>query len=271
MIFKLIIAATVIILVSLGIWKLYDNEQLANVSQPPIKGETVSDQIPSAPFYFEENKGQVDEQVKFLAKSGSTTIFFTPTEIVYQMTLASDRPKRFSPSQLPGETQDEAGNETLRGVIIRQKFVGAVTEEIKGENKLESQVNYFRGSDPSKWLKEIPTFSSIRYVNLYPGIDVVFSGGDRGVEYTFYVSDQANVAQIQQRYEGIDDLELQPDGSLLLHTAIGNMLVPAPKAYELNNPTELKTVSYRTIDGSTVGFDISTDISDGILVITTKD
>ena len=73
MIFKIVLAIVGIILASLGVWKLYDNEQLNRSSEQGAKEQMTATPTPAVPFYFEENKGQVDEQVKFLAKSGAST------------------------------------------------------------------------------------------------------------------------------------------------------------------------------------------------------
>ena len=61
----------------------------------------------------------------------------------------------------------------IRGVALRMTFEGdAHVPEIVGEKKLEGHHNYFLGNDETRWRTDVPLFSSIRYENLYPGIDL---------------------------------------------------------------------------------------------------
>src|SRR5207244_5860101 len=46
----------------------------------------VSEAYGKLPLYFEANKGQTDEQVRFLARSSRSTLFLTPSEAVLAFT-----------------------------------------------------------------------------------------------------------------------------------------------------------------------------------------
>ena len=58
-----------------------DPLSLTSVNQPPAS-HPVAAQLLSLPLHFEANQGQVDDQVKFLARGKGYTLFLTPTESI---------------------------------------------------------------------------------------------------------------------------------------------------------------------------------------------
>ena len=54
------------------------------------------------------------------------------------------------------------------------QFLGANSDaQVTGGALLPGKVNYFLGSDVSKWHRDLPTYSQISYSNLYSGIDLI--------------------------------------------------------------------------------------------------
>ncbi len=49
-------------------------------------------------------------------------------------------------------------------------------------------VNYIVGNDPKKWQSGIPTYGKVSFANVYPGIDLVFYGNQRQLEYDFVIA-----------------------------------------------------------------------------------
>ena len=45
--------------------------------------------------------------------------------------------------------------------------------EVSGLDPLPGKMNYFVGNDPKKWHTDVPTFASVKYSAVYPGIDLV--------------------------------------------------------------------------------------------------
>ncbi len=111
------------------------------------------------PLHFEENRGQFDEQVRYVARGLGYQLLLTPDErivLVYQPTAAEPSFKSGNPStpQLPAVPQAYA---------VRMQFDGAnkdVTMESEGE--LASKVNYLRGRDREQWVRKVSTFQKVR-------------------------------------------------------------------------------------------------------------
>ncbi len=141
------------------------------LSRPPKAGTAaVSDAAARArinaiygklPLSFEANRGQTDWRVKFLSRGHGYTLFLTPGEAVL---AAHDATLRV---RLAG------GNRRPR---------------IEGFAELPGKSNYFIGNDPAKWRTNVPTYSKIRYRDVYPGIDVVYHGNQQQLEYDFVVA-----------------------------------------------------------------------------------
>ena len=144
----------------------------------------------SSPLLFEANRGQSDAQVKFLARGKGYKAFLTSGAMV--LSLRSSQAQKKQPPAATTDRQPSA-NTTLQF-----KLLGASKNPaIVGEDLLPGKVNYFIGRDPAKWHTGVPTYSRIRYKNVYPGIDLVYYGSHQQLEYDFAISPGANPNQIQ--------------------------------------------------------------------------
>ena len=137
------------------------------------------------PLSFEKNQGQTDEKVKFLSRGGGYTLFLTPDEAVLALSSPSqdeglgDRRKDALRVSRP-EKQKMA-----KGAVIRMKFSGANTAPvITGQERLQETSNYFIGNDPSKWRTRISKYAKVKYREVYPGIDLVFTETRNGLSTT---------------------------------------------------------------------------------------
>jgi len=61
----------------------------------------VRDAYGHLPISFEENRGQTDSRVKFLARGGGYSLFLTPTEAVLKLCAPSSAKKQTRPGAMP--------------------------------------------------------------------------------------------------------------------------------------------------------------------------
>ena len=85
-----------------------------------------------------------------------------------------------------------------------------------GLDRLPGIVNYFIGSDSSKWRTNIPTYQKVEYKDVYPGIDLVYYGNQGQLEYDLIVAPGADPAQITMAFEGAQQIALDEHGDLVL-------------------------------------------------------
>src|SRR6478672_2334886 len=188
------------------------------------------------PLSFEPNRGQTDPRVKFVSRAGNRTLWLTSDEAV----LAVGQPSR--PTG-PGAKKVAAVKENqIAPDVLRMKFVGANTSPtIEGEARQSGTVNYFAGT-PDQWRTKIPTYARVRYRSLYPGIDLVFYGNNRELEYDLVVSPGSDPGQIRFALQGAESMRIDEEGNLVLATQAGDVIQQKPRLYQRSGAT-LKPVS----------------------------
>jgi len=76
------------------------------------------------------------------------------------------------------------------------KLAGANSRvAVQGSETLPGRVNYFIGNDPNQWTTAA-TYGKVNYRQIYHGIDLVYYGTQRQLEYDFVVAPGADPRQI---------------------------------------------------------------------------
>ncbi len=127
--------------------------------------------------------------------------------------------------------------ESLDSHAWRVSFKDGNSESIKsGTHNLGYHVNYFRGQDESKWASGLEAVGQVRYDEVWPGVELIMDGRDRGtktLKYDWVVKAGADPSNIVMIHEGTQ-LSLRPDGSLLhLMGETGDIIEGVPFAYQL--------------------------------------
>jgi len=176
----------------------------------------------SQPLIFEPNQGQTDELVKFLSRGRGYTLFLTGDEAVLAL--------RSRQSSLPAS------------LVFRMKLVGADPKAlVSGLDALPSTSNYFIGNDPKKWRNHIPNYAQVQYKNVYPGVDLVYYGNERQLEYDFVVAPGGDPRSIalaivggEAGHQSLSQPLVQIDrrGDLVVQTEGGKVHLRKPVAYQ---------------------------------------
>ena len=231
------------------------------------EGGNVRSHYGDVPLMFEANQGQTAPQVKFISHSNGYSVFLTAGGLV--LTLRSSETSattndsaapssRRNRSRLSAVRQLERDAKESKSTALAIDLVGAAANPvILGEQALHTTINYFIGRDPSKWRRNVPTYSKIRYRNVYPGIDLVYYGNDRRVEYDFDLAPGADATQIQFSVRGADSLNVAPSGDLLLTKGVHELRFQTPVLYqEINGARTRVPGTYVLGDSTHVGFEV---------------
>ncbi len=178
------------------------------------------------PLSFEANAGQTDSRVKFLSRGAGYTLFLTPTEAV--LGLNKDQDKGVGLRAANYKSTREA-----QSFVLRMRLLGANPHaEMTGLELLPGKSNYFLGNDPTKWHTNVPTFSRVRYSEVYSGIDLVFYGSQRRLEYDFVVAPGADPRQISLGLPDATKISLDADGNVILRYGGKELQLTKPHVYQ---------------------------------------
>ncbi|HEX2776807.1 MAG TPA: Ig-like domain-containing protein, partial [Candidatus Acidoferrales bacterium] len=182
------------------------------------------------PLFFEANEGQTDPRVRYLTRSNGYTMFLTPTEtvLVEEKTVSSSGDKF---DGLPASFRTEAKSSSQS--VLRMKLLGANSApKFQGLEELPGKVNYLIGKNPANWRTGVPLYSQVQVGKVYPGVDLLFHGDERQLEYDFIVSPGADPNQIGFKISGATKVEIDSDGDLVLHTASSDFRMRKPVIYQ---------------------------------------
>src|SRR5438552_2046982 len=208
------------------------------------------------PLYFEANRGQTDAQVKFLSRGGRHVLFLTPTGAVLVLTTPPQAADEKSPTRGGKPGRLEEGTRT----VLRMTFAGGnPMPRLAGLDELPGKVNYFIGNDAAKWRTNVPTYARVHYQDLYPGIDLIYYGNPRQLEYDLVVRPGADPGRIVLSFQGADKLEVDADGDLVFHTAGAAIRQRKPVIYqEVDGLRRDIAGGYVLRETRTVGFKVDT-------------
>jgi len=196
----------------------------------------------SAPLSFEPNLGQADPAVQFLSRGPGFSLFLAPGETALSL-------ERHKPAPPAGQTPEPASADTVRmrllGANPRPKAAGLVPQG--------GVVSYFMGNDPRKWRTGIPTYGKVEYQQVYPGVDLVFYGNQRRLEYDFVVAPGADPNPIAWRIRGARPA-IDPEGNLALRAPHGLATFLKPTAYQLDGVRKTEVAGAFVVSGDQVRF-----------------
>jgi len=145
----------------------------------------------TVPIYFEENKGQTDKRVRYIARSAS----------------------------LVGFVLQDGWTLSISGQPISMHIVGAGSKApLVAELPVEGITNYYLGS---RAITNLQHYSSVRGKNILPGIDIVYHGNERELEYDLVIRPGADVHALRLRFEGSRPV-LADNGDIVLNNGTRN-------------------------------------------------
>jgi hypothetical protein len=213
------------------------------------------------PLSFVPNAGQADPAVRFQVRGLGGTLFFTPGEVVLSLPTPAQSPgtsgRPAAPARAPdpdvgghpGPHRDTPTTPPAPPTVVRLRFEGAnPVPEVTGARRLSAIVNYLIGNDPTKWRTNLPTYASIVYRELYPGIDLRYGGAEGLLKGTYTIAPGADPSLIRWHYDGAT--------SVRVDETTGDLLIRLPDAVKAGSEghtlTERAPVAWQSIDDQRV-------------------
>ena len=133
-----------------------------------------------------------------------------------------------------GKGSVAGGVEPQQPQVMRMKLVGGnAKERVVGLEELPGRSNYFIGNDPKKWRTNVPSYAQVKYEDIYPGVDLVYYGNQRQLEYDFVVAPGADPNQVKLSFAGADGMRVDmASGDLVLKVGDDEVRFRNPAVYQ---------------------------------------
>jgi uncharacterized repeat protein (TIGR01451 family) len=186
------------------------------------------------PLSFEANQGQLDQAVNFAARGPGYQIALTANGAWLRLRKTADR-------------APESGLRSSHSALVRMRLAGAnPAPKAIGLEELPGKVNYFIGKDPKKWRQGIATYAKVKYREVYPGVDLVYYGNQRQLEYDLVVAPGADPQVIHLAFDGVGRMSVDGQGELVMPTRGGELRQRKPYTYQ-ETATGRKEVASRFV------------------------
>src|ERR1022692_1643686 len=235
-----------------------DNERQAapavarSIPQSTNRPET---KLMSVPLSFEPNQGQLAATVQFLSRGSGYALFLTPGKVV--LNLERQQP---ASAAATGQTPEAASVDTLR-----MSLIGA-NPEANAVGLARQPGVVFIGNDPKNWRSGIPTYGKVNYAQIYPGVDLVFYGNQRQLEYDFVVAPGAAPSRIAWKIAGAR-ARVYAQGKLVLSPSQGPASFKKPVLYQLDGDKKTSVEGSFAVAGNQVRFRLGSYDHSRVLIV----
>ena len=175
-------AATILALPALG------DPRAKHQQARPVATTRIVQTYGKLPLSFEANRGQTNQDVRFLSRGRGYTLFLTCDGSALSLKHGAD------------------------SGVVRTRLLGASPKAaVSGSGRLPGTSNYFIGNDPARWRTGIPSYGRVRYAGVYPGVDLTrygASAGDLSISDSLGIPRNARVVGIVANLRRVKDLPL---------------------------------------------------------------
>lgn len=125
---------------------------------------------------------------------------------------------------------------------------------IRPAEKIETYYNYFFGNDPDMWKSKVPGFKKIRYHQIYNGIDCEIYSESTVLKSDYIIKPGADPSKIQIEYKGVEKLQLNKNGDLVIYTSVNTVTEHRPYAYQMIDGQRVRVECRYSLRGQMVSF-----------------
>lgn len=207
---------------------------------------------------FIENKGQVLDkeenlhpEVNYYYEIQNSAIYFLENKLVYTFTeIESINEKLFE-----NDKKSLDSIKKLRGATTHRldmEFIGANSNiEIEKGTKLDGDIHFYLNK--RNGIRDVGSYESIKYKNIYNNIDLVFYHLPTGIKYDFILHKGANIGDIKINYIGAKDIILE-NGKIIIKTDFKDLEEEIPLSFINGNKTEIVDVKYSLDQDGIISF-----------------
>ncbi|RLC98329.1 MAG: hypothetical protein DRI77_05285 [Chloroflexi bacterium] len=176
---------------------------------------------------FVENVGQFHPQARFQVYSSGAVLWLAEDALW----LVKSPP----PSPLSPDGRGERG--WGEGFALRLSFPGSNRHpRLEPFDRRDTVFNYYLGNDPARWRTHVPVWGGVRYIDLFPGIDLEVSGQNGQPAWRMVCRQAdcgADLQNIRLRVAGASRVELV-GSAIHVATASGKLTLPLLQVISLD-------------------------------------
>ncbi|RXH58420.1 hypothetical protein [Granulicella sibirica] len=187
------------------------------------------------PLSFAANQGQADPDVSFLTSGSGYSVLLTGDGALMKLGHPANPKSSSSPrTQKPEEE-----------TTIRMQLLGSrPAEKVSGLDELPGKVNYLMGNDRANWHTGIPTFARVKYAGVYPGVDMVYYGNQKQLEFDFVLQPGSDPGKLGLRFSGDalgkgKRLNINAKGDLVISGSDEHVILKKPLLYQTGREKDL--------------------------------
>lgn len=180
-------------------------------------------------FSFVENKNQWDSIILYKMSMNNGAMFLEKNCITFNFLDRHDHDHSFAHHGACAEHD----HNTLNFHAYRVRFVGANPNPAVWADKPEPDyLNYYIGSDPSKWATRVSKYKEVTYENIYNNIDLKLYITELGLKYDFIIHPGGDLDDIVLEYEGVDNIKVS-NNNLVIETTVNDVVELQPIVYQI--------------------------------------
>ena len=193
----------------------------------------------SLPLHFIENQGQSDEAVGYFVEGRDKTLFFTSSGVTFAIGRSADRDASLPlPATLRGGPRGDLLDDVAARWAVKLDFVDADSNaRLEGLDQTSARFSWFKGPR-EQHRGGLRSYRGVIYRDLWPGIDLVYSGASDRLKYALRLAPGADPARIRLSYRGAD-VSLASDGRLRVVTPLASFVDEAPTAFQAAGEEQL--------------------------------
>lgn len=239
---------TFAMLVGLGAQTPTDVAQVRPDAAVAARGDALLDGLRPR---FVANQGQWASPERYRVRAGGLPIFLEDRGWSFWLRQPGAATVPAGARPVPAAI-DAAGE---RALALRMTFAGAGAPELVAEQQLPGATNFLQG-DAARHRRGVPGYGAVRYVAVYPGVDVRARTDGGQFEYDLLLEPGADLDQVELEVAGCERLRLAADGGLEIDTALGVVRQPLPRTWVIGQDGARRVVEcrYELRGPSTFGF-----------------
>lgn len=184
--------------------------------------------------WFEPNRGQWDGRILYKVGLQKGEFFIEKDKFTYALNNLGD----IHHAAHTGKGFDTVKHHTVHSHFINSSWQGEVIES----DSSSFYKNYILGRDKSKWQSKVKSVQSLRFIDYYPGIDLIMKIDSKKIKYSFEVAPGIDPSIIQIYYEGMEELVVDKD-QIEIKTRFGSIYEKDLKVWSISQARQIEVVN----------------------------